>query len=125
MTVPYTKWLTISRGSKTEKSPAFSSLVKLSASGEDVGFIDEPTAVTDRYAVLTPLHHPFCCNALLEFIAWPYCYRRFNQGINFSYSQLEHIVFPEVTPPDWTNWSRCSGSSTIVRSPKRSRWCAR
>ena len=36
MTVPYTKWLTISRGSKTEKSPAFSSLVKLSASGEDV-----------------------------------------------------------------------------------------
>jgi len=89
MTVPYTKWLTISRGSKTEKSPAFSSLVKLSASGEDVGFIDEPAAVTDRYAVLTPLHHPFCCNALLEFIAWPYCYRRFNQGINFSYSQLE------------------------------------
>ena len=40
MTVPYTKWLTISRGSKTEKSPAFSSLVKLSASGEDGGFID-------------------------------------------------------------------------------------
>ena len=98
MTVPYTKWLTISRGSKTEKSPAFSSLVKLSASGEDVGFIDEPTAVTDRYAVLTPLHHPFCCNALLEFVAWPYCYRRFNQGINFSYSQLEHIVFPETNP---------------------------
>ena len=126
MTVPYTKWLTISRGSKTEKSPAFSSLVKLSASGEDVGFIDEPAAVTDRYAVLTPTHHPFCCNALLEFVAWPYCYRRFNQGINFSYSQLEHIEFPEVSPPpDWTNWSRCSGSSTIVRSPKRSRWCAR
>lgn len=124
MTVPYTKWLTISRGSKTEKSPAFSSLVKLSASGEDVGFIDEPAAVTDRYAVLTPKHHPFCCNVLLEFVAWPYCYRRFNQGINFSYSQLEHIVFPEVSP-DWTNWSRCSGSSTIVRSPKRSRWCAR
>lgn len=99
MTVPYTKWLTISRGSKTEKSPAFSSLVKLSASGEDVGFIDEPAAVTDRYAVLTPTHHPFCCNALLEFVAWPYCYRRFNQGINFSYSQLEHIVFPEVSPP--------------------------
>ena len=99
MTVPYTKWLTISRGSKTEKSPAFSSLVKLSASGEDVGFIDEPTAVTDRYAVLTPLHHPFCCNALLEFVAWPYCYRRFNQGINFSYSQLVRIVFPEVSPP--------------------------
>ena len=99
MTVPYTKWLTISRGSKTEKSPAFSSLVKLSASGEDVGFIDEPAAVTDRYAVLTPIHHPFCCNALLEFVAWPYCYRRFNQGINFSYSQLEHIVFPEVSPP--------------------------
>ena len=98
MTVPYTKWLTISRGSKTEKSPAFSSLVKLSASGEDVGFIDEPTAVTDRYAVLTPKHHPFCCNVLLEFVAWPYCYRRFNQGINFSYSQLEHIVFPETNP---------------------------
>lgn len=99
MTVPYTKWLTISRGSKTEKSPAFSSLVKLSASGEDVGFIDEPTAVTDRYAVLTPLHHPFCCNALLEFVAWPYCYRRFNQGINFSYKQIERLVFPEVSPP--------------------------
>ena len=98
MIVPYGEWLTISRGSSTEKSPAFSSLVKLSASGEDVGFIDEPTAVTDRYAVLTPLHHPFCCNALLEFVAWPYCYRRFNQGINFSYSQLEHIVFPEVVP---------------------------
>ena len=99
MTVPYTKWLTISRGSKTEKSPAFSSLVKLSASGEDVGFIDEPTAVTDRYAVLTPKHHPFCCNALLEFVAWPYCYRRFNQGINFSYKQIERLVFPEVSPP--------------------------
>ena len=98
MTVPYTKWLTISRGSKTEKSPAFSSLVKLSASGEDVGFIDKPEAVTDRYAVLTPKHHPFCCNALLEFVAWPYCYRKFNQGINFSYSQLEHIVFPETNP---------------------------
>ena len=98
MTVPYTKWLTISRGSKTEKSPAFSSLVKLSASGEDVGFIDEPTAVTDRYAVLTPTHHPFCCNVLLELVAWPYCYRKFNQGINFSYSQLEHIVFPETNP---------------------------
>lgn len=98
MIVPYSEWLTISRGSKTEKSPAFSSLVKLSASGEDVGFIDKPEAVTDRYAVLTPLHHPFCCNALLEFVAWPYCYRRFNQGINFSYSQLEHIVFPEVVP---------------------------
>ena len=99
MTVPYTKWLTISRGSKTEKSLALSSLVKLSACGVDVGFIDEPTAVTDRYAVLTPKHHPFCCNALLEFVAWPYCYRRFNQGINFSYSQLERIVFPEVSPP--------------------------
>ena len=96
MTVPYTKWLTISRGSKTEKSPAFSSLVKLSASGEDVGFIDEPTAVTDRYAVLTPTHHPFCCNALLEFVAWPYCYRRFNQGINFSWTALGRLVFPEV-----------------------------
>ena len=96
MIVPYSEWLTISRGSKPEKSPAFSSLVKLSASGEDVGFIDEPAAVTDRYAVLTPLHHPFCCNALLEFIAWPYCYRRFNQGINFSWTALERLVFPEV-----------------------------
>ena len=125
MIVPYSEWLTISRGSSMEKSPAFSNLVKLSASDETVGFIDKPEAVTDRYAVLTPTHHPFCCNALLEFVAWPYCYRRFNQGINFSYSQLEHIVFPEVSPPDWTNWSRCSGSSTIARSPKRSRWCAR
>lgn len=125
MIVPYGEWLTISRGSSTEKSPAFSNLVKLSASDETVGFIDKPEAVTDRYAVLTPKHHPFCCNVLLEFVAWPYCYRRFNQGINFSYSQLEHIVFPEVSPPDWANWSRCSGSSTIMRSPKRSRWCAR
>lgn len=99
MIVPYGEWLTISRGSSTEKSPAFSNLVKLSASDETVSFIDEPEAVTDRYAVLTPKHHPFCCNALFEFVAWPYCYRRFNQGINFSYSQLEHIVFPEVSPP--------------------------
>lgn len=99
MIVPYGEWVTISRGSSMEKSPAFSNLVKLSASDETVGFIDKPEAVTDRYAVLTPTHHPFCCNALLEFVAWPYCYRRFNQGINFSYSQLERIVFPEVSPP--------------------------
>ena len=64
MTVPYTKWLTISRGSSTEKSPAFSNLVKLSASDETVGFIDEPTAVTDRYAVLTPKHHPVSSKVL-------------------------------------------------------------
>ena len=98
MIVPYSEWLTISRGSSTEKSPAFSNLVKLSASDETVGFIDKPEAVTDRYAVLTPKHHPFCCNALLSEIVWPYTYRRFNQGINFSFKELEHIVFPEVVP---------------------------
>ena len=98
MIVPYGEWLTISRGSSTEKSPAFSNLVKLSASDETVGFIDEPTAVTDRYAVLTPKHHPFCCNVLLSEFVWPYTYRRFNQGINFSFKELEHIVFPEVVP---------------------------
>ena len=98
MIVPYGEWLTISRGSSTEKSPAFSNLVKLSASDETVGFIDKPEAVTDRYAVLTPKHHPFCCNALLSEIVWPYTYRRFNQGINFSFKELEHIVFPEVVP---------------------------
>lgn len=98
MIVPYGEWLTISRGSSTEKSPAFSNLVKLSASDETVGFIDKPEAVTDRYAVLTPKHHPFCCNALLSELVWPYTYRRFNQGINFSFKELEHIVFPEVVP---------------------------
>ena len=66
MIVPYGEWLTISRGSSTEKSPAFSNLVKLSASDETVGFIDKPEAVTDRYAVLAPKHHPFCCNVLLS-----------------------------------------------------------
>ena len=98
MIVPYGEWLTISRGSSTEKSPAFSNLVKLSASDETVGFIDKPEAVTDRYAVLTPKHHPFCCNVLLSELVWPYTYRRFNQGINFSFKELKHIVFPEVVP---------------------------
>lgn len=98
MIVPYSEWLTISRGSSSEKSPAFSNLVKLSASDETVGFIDKPEAVTDRYAVLTPKHHPFCCNVLLSEFVWPYTYRRFNQGINFSFKELDHIVFPEVVP---------------------------
>lgn len=122
MTVPYTKWLTISRGSKTEKSPAFSSLVKLSASGEDVGFIDEPAAVTDRYAVLTPLHHPFCCNALLEFVAWPYCYRRFNQGLTFRTASWSTSYSLRQTLPSWMSLSRCSDRSTTASWRKRSCW---
>mgnify|MGYP002706367378 CR=1 FL=1 len=79
--------------------PAGTVYIKLSASDNIARQLREPQSLSDRFVAFIPKKFP---NVFFEIFAdyWIGFYARFNQGINFAFSNLKFIRFPVVSVSD-------------------------